>query len=143
MVTGTLRKKHFLVISSIGLALLLLALGIAVYLQASSFTRWIEQDAGSLMPYPTVLYPERPEIPETAEIDAALAGQLAEGRLVVSMSRSEYYRLQLPPGHWVKVHLITSKPGEEQTRIQIKLLAKMVREQGEWQIARVEELAMP
>lgn len=121
----------------------MLVIAVVAHLQTAAFTRWIEQDAGSLIPYPTSLYPELPADATTAARDTALARQLGEGRLVVSMSRSEYYRLHLPPGHWVKVHLTTSKPGEEQTRIQIKLLAKMVRQEGQWQIARVEELAMP
>ncbi len=123
-----------------------LATGGLLYWNGRSLNDWIHEDTGNLQPYPSILVDQSKTVSSDNKRDGDLAKALSDGRLVVKMTRSEYRKktLSLNNEQWVKIHLVTSKPGEPSTQIQIKLLVLIYKDDsGDWRIKSQRELALP
>lgn len=126
-------------------------LGVAVLLAAyhwhsHSLNNWIAEGLHELEPYPHVLIRggECPADGYENPKDAVLVRHAAEGREVVELTRSEFHRGFFGRGRWVKVLLVTARPGEEESVLRLKLLHQLGRSSsGEWEVRSVEELALP
>ena len=130
-----------------GLPLLAGVVLLAAYLFYSrSLASWIEEGLQDLEPYPHVLMRDGEcshDVQENPK-DRALVRHTAEGREVVEMTRSEFRRAFLSQRRWVKVMLVTARPGGEESALRLKLLHQLERKQGEeWEVRSVEELALP
>ncbi len=126
-------------------ALLLLLIGFAVVYtkRSAALDQWIENDAGELSPYANRLVVDGELAGDLPPRDRAVAEAIREGRLVVEISRSEYRENLLGNSAWTKVYLVTSKPGDREVRIEIKLLAKLKKNGGNWEVEDMKQLTLP
>lgn len=122
----------------------MLAIAVAVGLWISyGFQQWVETDSRNLEPFPHVLVANGVVVnSQTDPLDPILIEKTTRDRLVVEFTRSDYRRALLGNEAWVKTHLVTRKPGDEASTIQIKLLHRLEKKNGEWRMT-VEELALP
>ena len=139
------RKRNILFLAG-GIVLLVVVMVVAfIAMRMAAMNQWLEEDSEGLKPFDTVLVQdsERMAIGELSEIDHALVEELSEDRLVADMTRSDYRYGLFGKDAYVKVHMVTLKPGDESVRIQIKLLIELEKSDGDWAVSEVEELALP
>jgi hypothetical protein len=122
----------------------LLGIGVAFGLWSSyRFQQWVEIDSRNLEPFPHILVADGVAAAGLSDpLDPILIEKTTRDRLVVEFTRSDYRRGLLGNEAWVKTHLVTRKPGDDTNTIQIKLLHRLEKKNGEWRMT-VEELALP
>lgn len=107
------------------------------------YNRWLRDGADNLDPFAVVLVERgqpRAELPRP-DRDGVLVSAVGEGRLVQAITRSDYWE-----GAWrcfAKVHLVTHKPGEENTQRPLKLLVEMSGSGAATRVTQISELALP
>lgn len=138
-------KKRSIILGAMGAALAVVGLIIGVYsYHWSALHDWIDEDRGVLAPYATMLVADGDDrFDPDNPMDTVLADAVSKNRLVVEISRSEYHYDLIGKTAWVKVYMVTRKPGEEKVQVPIKLLVEMVRTNGGWTLKEQRELALP
>ncbi len=124
----------------------LLALAGGYVLHARSLTQWVRADIDELEPLPHVLVEHGEPHLEALQNpkDRALLNHTVMGRDVIELTRSEFRSGFLGRGRWVKVVLVTARPGDQDVELRLKLLHRLERDpRGLWHVVRVEELALP
>ena len=141
---GRRRRRAFLGLGVFLLLAFVCAFGFYRW-REHAYNQWLLEDTDGLEPYETVLYPEERRVQGSpqAALDEALIAHTLEGRLGVELTRSEYHWGLGRNRAWVKTCLVTSRPDDENAHRRIKLLHRIERTEDGWEVASVQELAMP